>query len=198
MKKKSLITISVFLLSILFISSSCKKTNTEPDPVPVTPIEQLPAITQTGSNSFGCLLNGNVWIPKGNDGNVANASLTIDATSLNGNFTMVTYRIYDSFKDRITIVSDSIKNVGTYYIKTNSRAKFIFGKYKSDGSSYYCELDNSNIGGNPTNINGFIKITRYDLINKIFSGEFEISFNNTACFLGDPIKITSGRFDYKL
>jgi hypothetical protein len=98
----------------------------------------------------------------------------------------------------MSLSSDSIKNVGTYLFKTLSRAKFIFAKYKSDISILYCDSDNGNIGGNPNNINGFIKVTRYDLVNKIFSGEFEITFNNTICGLGDPVKITNGRFDYKL
>ena len=46
-------------LAILLIAASCKKTKTESE----SP-DQLPPITQTGANTFGCLINGNVWLPK--------------------------------------------------------------------------------------------------------------------------------------
>ncbi len=184
--------ISVFLL---FISNSCKKTKTDP----VSPTDQLPAITQTGANTFGCLINGIVWMPKGYDGSFSNSRINIDPTFVDGDMTIRVYRIIDGLKYNITLASDSIKNVGTYLIKSNSRAFFVFGKYKSDLSIEYCSVYSSDYNtNNPFNINGFIKVTRYDLVNKIFSGEFEITFNNTACGFGDPVKITSGRFDYKL
>jgi hypothetical protein len=197
MKRNSLIIISAFLLSILFISSSCKKTKTDMEPVASS--EQLPAITQTGANTFGCLINGNVWLPKGYDGSFSNSRINIDPTFIDGDLTIRVYRIIDGVNYSITLASDSIKNVGNYLIKSNSRAFFVLGKYKSDLSIEYCSVYSSNYNtNNPFNINGFIKVTRYDLVNKIFSGEFEVTFNNTACGLGDPVKITSGRFDYKL
>jgi hypothetical protein len=199
MRHNSFTLIYLILFFSISILSGCKKDNST-DPIEVTTIsgDQLPAITQSGANSFGCMINGNVWIPKGSDGNLENAKLIVDPNFSNGNFTFLLYKIYDGFKDRMTLSSDSIKNVGTYIINTNTRAKFIFGKSKSDGSFLYCDVDNSNIGGNPNQINGFIKITRYDLVNKIFSGEFEITFNNNSCGYGNPVKITNGRFDYKL
>jgi len=42
-----------------------------------------------------------------------------------------------------------------------------------------------------------MKITRYDLVNKIFSGEFEFQFVNPNCGHGDTIFIKQGRFDLK-
>lgn len=188
--------ISVFLLSILFISISCKKTKNNPETI--TPTEQLPAITQTGANTFGCLINGNVWLPKGYDGTFTNSRINIDPTFVDGDMTIRVYRINNGILEDMSLASDSIKSIGTYLFKTLSRAKFRFAKYKSDLSVAYCASDNGNIGGNSSNINGFIKVTRYDLVNKIFSGEFEVTFNNASCGLGDPVKITGGRFDYKL
>ena len=45
--------------------------------------------------------------------------------------------------------------------------------------------------------NGFLKITKFDLQNGIVSGEFEVEmFSKNGC--ADTLKITKGRFDYKL
>ena len=51
-----------FLLFFLFIISSaeCKKHNLSENPV-----DQLPPETQTGANTFGCLINGQIFLPKG-------------------------------------------------------------------------------------------------------------------------------------
>jgi len=50
MKKRSF-----FLLVIIsIISFQCKKSVQE---------DQLPPITTIGANTFGCLINGNVWLP---------------------------------------------------------------------------------------------------------------------------------------
>ena len=45
------------LISVLLSASHCKKDK--------TPEDQLPPETQTGAGTFGCLVNGNVFIPKG-------------------------------------------------------------------------------------------------------------------------------------
>jgi len=56
MKNILLLTISFFLLS-----SSCKKNK------PTNPVDQLPPETQTGANTFGCLINGEVFKPGGHN-----------------------------------------------------------------------------------------------------------------------------------
>jgi hypothetical protein len=188
---KNIILAAVVLFSIQVFNSSCKKDKTA--------TEQLPPITQTGANTFGCLINGNVWLPKGYDGRFINSRITIDPSYADGDLTIRTYKIDDDFYYGVSITSDSIKSLGVYGIATSSRTKFYYSKWKKDFSINYCEaIQPSNNGPNPNNITGFIKITRYDLVNRIFSGEFEITFNNTSCGLGDPVKITQGRFDYKL
>lgn len=191
MKKDN--TIWLLLLALCGIIAGCKKEKTE-----ITTTDQLPPATQTGANTFGCLINGKVWVPKGFDGNFTNSRINIDPTFSDGDLNIRVYKIYDAFNERMTLSSDSIKSPGIYYFKTNSRAKYVFSKLKRDLSSVYCDMDNGNIGGNPNHINGYIKITKYDLQNNIFSGEFEISFNSPNCGLGDPVNITQGRFDYKL
>jgi hypothetical protein len=183
------------LLFVLFsFCTACKKTKTEPDPIPA--VDQLPPITQTGANTFGCLINGNVYTPKGYSGNFTNSRINIDPNYLDGDLLIRTYRVSGGIEIDLSIGSDSIKNIGIYPIGKNQRTGFVVQKWKDDLSIRYC-LTNPSIITN-TSILGYLKITRYDLVNKIFSGEFEFTFNNTDCGLGDPIKITNGRFDYKL
>lgn len=55
-KCPSLLIVFTFLL---LIASSCKKDANK---------DKLPPATQTGENTFGCLINGEVYIPKGYDG----------------------------------------------------------------------------------------------------------------------------------
>ena len=184
--------ILIACLAILLTAASCKKNNNNSAP------DQLPPITQTGANTFGCLINGNVWLPKGYDGRFVNSRITIDPTYADGDLTIKVYRLEGGFRHSITLTSDSIKAVGIYMINTNSKAKFILQKNNSDESISYCYVYSSSLNGNPNNITGFIKITKYDLVNRIFSGEFEITFNNTNCGFGDPVRITQGRFDYKV
>lgn len=45
---------------MLLCAASCKKDKASED--------QLPPATQTGANTFGCLVNGKVFVPKGYDG----------------------------------------------------------------------------------------------------------------------------------
>ncbi len=180
-------------LAILLTAASCKKNNNN------SATDQLPPITQTGANTFGCLINGNVWLPKGYDGNFLNSRITVDPSYADGDLTVRVYRIDNGIKVRMSLTSDSIKTIGIYQIGTISRTKFVLQKNNVDNSTNYCDvIQHTNGGPNPSNISGFIKITRYDLTNRIFSGEFEITFNNTNCGFGEPVRITQGRFDYRL
>jgi len=50
----------LLILSLTLLSSSCKKHV-------IKPIDQLPPATQTGANTFGCLVNGAAFLPAGGD-----------------------------------------------------------------------------------------------------------------------------------
>ena len=43
---------------------------------------------------------------------------------------------------------------------------------------------------------GYLKMTKYDVPNRIFSGEFECTIIGDGCT--DTVRITNGRFDKKL
>ena len=52
----------IILMALAFITC-CKKTDSLD-----AELAKLPPITQTGANTFGCLVNGKAYIPSGNDG----------------------------------------------------------------------------------------------------------------------------------
>lgn len=49
-------------LVLLTQCSECKN-----DPTPRDPADQLPPATQTGANTFGCLVNGQPYTPSGSN-----------------------------------------------------------------------------------------------------------------------------------
>tara|TARA_B110000008_G_scaffold215788_1_gene215201 strand:+ start:65 stop:400 length:336 start_codon:yes stop_codon:yes gene_type:complete len=56
-------TIKIFQLFIFIaVMTSCSNAD---DSNSQNPIDQLPAATQTGANTFGCLLDGEAFIPNG-------------------------------------------------------------------------------------------------------------------------------------
>ena len=74
-----------FLLLFFISGCSCKKL--------VTGSNGLPPATQTGANTFGFLLNGQPWVPKGWTGGSANLSLDIDFSYRNGIFNIAAYKL---------------------------------------------------------------------------------------------------------
>ncbi|WP_372746855.1 lipoprotein, partial [Lutibacter sp.] len=50
----------VLILTITILLTACNKDNDS-----IAPIDQLPEATQTGENTFGCLLNGEAFLPSG-------------------------------------------------------------------------------------------------------------------------------------
>ena len=78
--------VAMRLLPALLGLSQCKKN----DP---NPVDQLPPATQTGANTFGCLVNGQPWLPQGyND--TSNYSISYDSGLNGGVFDLAVYR-YD-------------------------------------------------------------------------------------------------------
>src|SRR5437773_8453594 len=109
MKPAPWIFISLLLCS-LFLSNSCRKQKNE---------EQLPPATQTGANTFGCLVDGKVWIPTG-----GGAGSGINPTS--GGFfgtpdgkRNIYIKAY-SHNDSIDIYLKQIAQPGTYYLNQNT------------------------------------------------------------------------------
>ena len=102
MKHISLITI---LLLILTSSSNCKKGGLFGD--------KLPPATQEGKNTCGFLVNGKVWLPRGDNG-FSNLVCDYDETYMGGSFNIGGYRYGTEGRSAFSVSGRNITSPGTY------------------------------------------------------------------------------------
>ncbi|MBS1580175.1 MAG: hypothetical protein JST29_11090 [Bacteroidetes bacterium] len=168
----SLLIITIFAISC----SSCKKST--PDPV-----SQLPPETQTGANTFGCLINGVAFKPKGSL--FGPPSLQCAYQYLNGGYYFQLGASDDLHSISVGTDSLKIKENTTYQLLSFNNAGVASGQY-----NYYGGTIIPPVHTNPL-YPGSLSITKYDSINQIVSGTFwfNVVYNN------DTVRITNGRFD---
>lgn len=174
------------LLAALFSLSQCKQKS---DPQPE---DQLPAATQTGAGTFGCLVDGQAWTPKGNAG-VANFRVTYDPGYHGGNLSIRAYRYPDKSNNfqYINMGGDRISQPGVYPLILNGDRDVSYTDYlRAAPCDYY--------GGQAPDITymkGALTITKLDLSTGIIAGTFEFTLAKPGC---DTVRVTKGRFDKKL
>ncbi|PZE15581.1 hypothetical protein DNU06_17330 [Putridiphycobacter roseus] len=171
------------------ISAKCTKTPIEPKE-PLTPLEQLPEATQVGANTLGCLVDGEVFTPKGN---VYYKGIEKPRYTEENGILRLRFLNLKDFEDKWIYIYLYIKN-GVYSI-----GNYTDIAYSSQNSTYpafeiYNDVQNAftkfYIDSNSLH---YIEITKLDLENKIVSGLFEFTVMNED--KTDTIKITDGRFD---
>ena len=184
MKEITKITILFFAIASIF--TQCKKTKTEP-----TELSKLPAATQTGANTFGCLVNGKAWVAQRNDCSIfCQASFKVDYSGTNGGnlgITATNIKTGEGVDEGILIGFDS----------TNFKSKFIYSQTTSlsigftfiKNSIYFRSWDSL------TACTGTINLTTYNLQTGVVSGNFEFTLTKPNA---QPIIVTEGRFDKKL
>lgn len=155
--------LTLLFICLLLFASCKKKTVATPDPV-------LPAETQTGANTFGCLVDGKVFVPKGN--------FTIPGLS--------------------TVIQFNILSLGA--ARTSSNESISFGIRNMNAVNNYDlifpnEAEYSLKSEQYAPIEGKITVTKYDQVNKILSGRFYFTGKNTQT--NKLVYITDGRFDVK-
>lgn len=173
---------------ILLLSLQCKKDK--------SPEEQLPPETQTGAGTFGCLVNGNIFKPKGDPfgGPILSASYQyLNTSSSSGYFFSVSARNTTTAATKgISINTDSlpIQQGQTIVLKK-------FGK-KGAASGQFSIFDNNTLSFNEylttALVTGELKIAKLDSINRIVSGTFWFDAVNST---GEKVQVRNGRFDMK-
>ena len=156
-----------------------------------SPLEQLPPATQTGANTFGCLLNGQAWTPNGNSGSgTGNYSVAYDPTYNGGELTIgaLRYTIQgraDSRQDMAMYLSDFKGTVGTYSLIMPHHQDISFFDDNTHCNFFF---------GDPYYRRGTLTLTRFERQAHIASGTFEFTLYQPGC---DSVKVTNGRFDKK-
>lgn len=173
---------ALFLCFSLFSGSSCRKEKDNKD--------ALPPETHQGLNTFGCLINNELFRESGSLGfGVSNPKIDIRDSILS-------FTVGHSVPGGQQIVYFGITKftgIGKYY----TGAGYIKKKYDGNGNiENYCEyltdsLDNT----------GYVNITYSDPMKNIVSGtfsfkvKFSFSSTNPSPCDGSEINITEGRFD---
>ena len=182
--KISLLKTVLFLTILLGLSCS---NNDDPQ-------EQLPPITQNGANTFGCIINGEVLIPKDGIGIPQPRGLTI-ARRPNKNFIIDAANLKDTSGDRIYIYIYNLTSTGTYSFGLSNGEEDL--TFKPDFPYCWVRTFDTTTGGIRYFSNtdsGTITITKLDTVNKIVSGTFRLTvFNKDNPH--ETIEISDGRFD---
>ena len=169
----------LFLFTILLTLSCCKND----DDNPTDPIDQLPPATQTGEQTFGCLINGEAFLPDTFGSGRPNAFYQF----VNGAYTFVISSSSGGGNSFIGIGVGGIDiqplEESTYNL-IEEQSGSTFGKVIKNVDSYSTSVSNQ----------GFLNITNFDPENFIISGTFEFTVLDDD---NNEIKITDGRFDLK-
>ena len=181
MKNLKLLTVS-FIFLILLTNLSCRKEKDNKD--------ALPPETHNGLNTFGCLVNNELFRESGSlsfglsnpNAEIRDSVLSIDASQAVPNGQQI-----------ISFGIKKFKGIGKYY----TGAGFVLKKYSTDGNvDSYCEYRTDSVDNT-----GYVDITYYDPIKKIVSGNFSFntkfyysSLKPSPCNSSD-YSITDGRFD---
>lgn len=167
------VLISMFWM-LLICASSCKK-------------DKLPKATQAGENTFGCKIDGKIFLPSESAGLFGSAPVSVYNYPYSG-FTLLG-KYYGDRSDKtpqnVIIELPYLQSTGTYPLTT-----YGYGLYELD----YAFGPMYRTNANPS-YTGTVNITRCDTLNQIYSGTF--SFMAIDTVTGKTVKVTDGRFDVK-
>ncbi len=176
---KSLYPYLLFILSLTLLAPSCKKQ-------PVNQLSLLPPATQTGANTFGCLVDGAALVPE-SSGFFSGPPFKSEYASTPQ---LAVFWIAGSRKSddgsvaNVSIVTDSLK--------ISEGETLLLSGYNTPGKASGAYAYNSTAYQTNANVTGALTITRLDTINLIVSGTFHF---NAVSKGGDTVRITNGRFD---
>jgi len=159
----------LFLLPLLAVE--CEENN------PIAPIDQLPPETRTGEYTFGCLVNGEAFVPESTNQITAiylDKILQIGGGAfINPGEQDIQLFIYSSIQEGVEYsLTDSLVSGSRLVVRG------------TDISTCRYEPENT--------LSGTLTITHFDSINYIVSGTFEFTTATKDC---DTIRVTDGRFD---
>jgi len=171
----------MFACGLLLISASCKKAKTG--------IEGLPAVTQEGKQTFGCMVNGVLFLPKGSGfgGPIKQSNYTpVDGTLL---FILSARRSENDKTLGVNIAADGIE------LHTGMTIPLV-APGKGAASGTYTDYATPEFKDYRTNnqITGELKITRFDFANQIVSGTFWFDAVDEN---GQKVEVREGRFDMR-
>jgi hypothetical protein len=188
----------IYILSFITLTACDKDDNTQNQQ------DQLPPITQTGANTAGCIINGKVLIPK--NGSQAIGGPPIYGMNVNAGINFSEPIIGDDYwqleiankRDPnsagiVLWIKDMQQGIGNYPINQSNGELYADGPNNNQIIAGIKEngVQKTYWSGNNA---GTITITRFDYLNGIRSGFFNVTLYNKD----NPteiIQVTDGRFD---
>ena len=168
MKPRNILSIALLPLLMLFMQH-CDD--------PLTELEKLPKATQSGKDTFGCLVNGKAWVSRfGGQAFYQTGTLGIDAGASNNVFSAImSFHVFDLDLTTTTYqLSEKLNQADNEYAR--------YYDHNTD-----CEYFTTDI------YKGALTIKHLDKVNFIISGNFELEFFSVDC--SKVLKVTDGRFD---
>ncbi|RZK22285.1 MAG: hypothetical protein EOO63_18395 [Hymenobacter sp.] len=182
----ALLTHRLPLYLALFALTQCSKCKNSPNPT--DPASQLPPATQTGANTFGCLVNGHAYTPAGRTGLGANFLVGYDPTFQGGDLVVATYAVSSPTSSQYLLVGGAgIASPRSYTFGPGSQLRTSF---QDASRPQPCDGYDSRVSG--TFSKGRLTITRLDQRARIIAGTFDCVLVQPGC---DTLRITQGRFD---
>lgn len=174
--KRLLIVVAILTA---FTFSQCKKNKNEE--------AQLPPETQTGAMTFGCKINGKVFVPRdgrGKPGLIVQYAYLGNGPGGGWYLSMPATNWQPNPPEGVDIFSDSllVEESKTYPFRTTKGS--VKAAY-SNGPEYN-KLDTDS---------GSLTITKFDQTNRILSGRFFFTGTNPSS--GEKVQVTEGRFDVR-
>jgi hypothetical protein len=170
---------------------------------------QFPPITQEGKNTFGCKLNGKLFVAKdkyatknptayfstkGYAGFWINGYDVFDLKEFTGMFPKYANQTNNWVGVTVGIYAtrDLYPNPGRYNLNSMYRTGFLELNNRIECPT----VDHHYDPNDPTPIyrSGYLEISNLDTANRIIAGTFEYTLAKSGC---DTIKVTDGRFDLK-
>lgn len=184
--KKSQFAVLICCLFAATLFYSCFKDGKLSIPSSQPVADVLPPITQEGKNTFGCLLNGKVWLAHSYN----QPSKSIQVEYYKKAFQLAVLRqdaLFGPYQGlTIGVVDKIIYEGASVDLNMFSNHGALFG---DDAGCGEFMIKPGYAGGG-----GKLNITKLDTVKRIISGTFYITFYKSGC--KDTIKMTDGRFDY--
>ncbi|MCC4214160.1 hypothetical protein [Leeuwenhoekiella parthenopeia] len=172
----------VFILLLVFAGICCSCKND--DDGGCVGVDCLPPETQTGENTFGCLLDGEPFIPRGGVNPLDCVYQLIDGERYFNLEAAMNDAGFNEIAISITTNAKEIIENQTYSLVSEFEVGGVSGKYIFNGDIF--DTDNQN--------SGKLTITHLDIDNQIVSGTF---FFDVIDQNGELREIRDGRFDMK-
>lgn len=172
------------ILFILVAATGCKKID-----LVLTP-NKLPPATMTGANTFGCLIDGKVFI--------SNKKLFAGGVILQFNYEFIDSNYYVILAAHNYIEDYSVA-INIDKIQLSGDTTFSFSSPKTGPVYGRCGAVRNDFTvpySTPQNAPGELVFTKFDLVNHIASGTFWFDAVDSAT--GKTVQVRDGRFDVPL